>query len=111
MSSADAARQLADRLRRELHSDAIRLHQELFRLILGLSEGGARPDTRSIAQQAADLDRDTRYLAGLTDGLNLHTDAPGHRHDFAGDEDECTWPGCEMAWSEFQAQRQKDAGP
>lgn len=76
MSAADAARRRADRLREELRADAVRLQQELTRLIRNLSEDGTFLGTRTIAQQAADLDRDARYLTGLTDGLDLSADEP-----------------------------------
>lgn len=88
MSAAEAARRRADRLRKELRADAIRLQQELTRLIRDMSEEGTYLGTKALVQQAADLDRDARYLTGLTDGLELAGDEPAlpeHEHVFLGD--------------------------
>lgn len=106
MSAADAARRRADRLRKELRADAIRLQQELTRLIRDMSEEGTFLGTRAVAQQAADLDRDARYLTGLEDGLERSAEGPaGHKHVFLGDDADLdrmciTSMDCGVTWRE-----------
>lgn len=39
----------------------------------------------------------------------LRTPPTEHEHDFVGDQDECTWPGCELKYGTFRAAR-KAAG-